>query len=259
MRVAVDLDDRARRPVHRRGERLRAAHAAQAGGEHERAAQRCRRSAGARSCGEASRRCPGGCPGCRCRSSEPAVIWPYIVRPLRFELAEVLPRGPAGTSIELAISTRGASAWVRNTPTGLPDCTSSVSSFSSARSAADDARRRTPSCARPCPCRRRRPGPRGRSATSGSRLFIASGARPPAASPCRRARCRAARGWARPYAAWAGCSSRCAPSKSRDVAAKSSEAPPYPPAPGRYSMTGRREITLAALAPGITLPYHPCQ
>jgi len=30
-------------------------------------------------------------------------------------------------------------------------------------------------------------------------------------------------------------------------------------APGRYSMTGRREITLAALAPGITLPYHPCQ
>jgi len=24
-------------------------------------------------------------------------------------------------------------------------------------------------------------------------------------------------------------------------------------------MTGRREITLAALAPGITLPYHPCQ
>jgi hypothetical protein len=24
-------------------------------------------------------------------------------------------------------------------------------------------------------------------------------------------------------------------------------------------MTGRREITLAALAPGITLPYHQCQ
>ena len=36
----------------------------------------------------------------------------------------------AGTSIEFEISTRGASAWVRKTPTGLPDCTSSVSSFS---------------------------------------------------------------------------------------------------------------------------------
>jgi hypothetical protein len=36
----------------------------------------------------------------------------------------------------LAISTRGASACVRNTPTGLPDCTSSVSSSSERRSAA---------------------------------------------------------------------------------------------------------------------------
>jgi len=33
-----------------------------------------------------------------------------------------------GTRFELAISTRGASAWVRNTPTGLPLCTSSDSS-----------------------------------------------------------------------------------------------------------------------------------
>ncbi len=33
-----------------------------------------------------------------------------------------------GTSSEFAISTRGAHSWVRITPTGLPDCTSSVSS-----------------------------------------------------------------------------------------------------------------------------------
>ena len=33
--------------------------------------------------------------------------------------------------LELAISTRGASMWVRKTATGLPLCTSSVSSFSS--------------------------------------------------------------------------------------------------------------------------------
>ena len=32
------------------------------------------------------------------------------------------------TRLELAISTRGAHSWVRITPTGLPDCTSIVSS-----------------------------------------------------------------------------------------------------------------------------------
>ena len=32
------------------------------------------------------------------------------------------------------MSTRGAPSWVRTTPTGLPDCTSSVSSGAIARS-----------------------------------------------------------------------------------------------------------------------------
>ena len=40
--------------------------------------------------------------------------------------------------LELAISTRGASAWVLKTATGLPDCTSSVSSGSSSRSDCED-------------------------------------------------------------------------------------------------------------------------
>ena len=44
-----------------------------------------------------------------------------------------------GTSSEFAISTRGAPACVRNTPTGLPDWTSSVSSFSSRPQRGDDA------------------------------------------------------------------------------------------------------------------------
>ena len=43
---------------------------------------------------------------------------------------EMLPVHQCGTRLELAISTRGASAWVLNTPTGLPDCTRSVSSSS---------------------------------------------------------------------------------------------------------------------------------
>jgi len=39
----------------------------------------------------------------------------------------------SGTSRELASSTRGAKLWVRNTPTGLPDWTSRVSSSPSRR------------------------------------------------------------------------------------------------------------------------------
>ncbi len=39
-----------------------------------------------------------------------------------------------GTSIEFEINTRGAISWVRKTPTGLPDCTSIVSSSARVRS-----------------------------------------------------------------------------------------------------------------------------
>ena len=69
------------------------------------------------------------------------------------------------------MSTRGASEWVRKTPTGLPDWTSRVSSASSSRSAATiasyDSRFRA---ALPIPPYTTRSS--GRSATSGSRLFI---------------------------------------------------------------------------------------
>ena len=47
------------------------------------------------------------------------------------------------------MSTRGASAWVRNTPTGLPDWTSSVSSPSRRRKRRDDAVERLPVARRP--------------------------------------------------------------------------------------------------------------
>src|SRR4051812_40072083 len=73
--------------------------------------------------------------------------------------------------LEFAISTRGASAWVRKTPTGLPDWTSSVSSSWSSRNAPTMRSKLSQSrAARPMPpyttssC--------GFSATSGSRLFI---------------------------------------------------------------------------------------
>ena len=59
---------------------------------------------------------------------------------LAVELVEVLPASAqCGTRLELAISTRGASACVRKTPTGLPDCTSSVSSAFERAQRGDDA------------------------------------------------------------------------------------------------------------------------
>ena len=58
-------------------------------------------------------------------------------QPLGLEPPERLPVGPVGH--EQAVGdqhARGAISWVRKTPTGLPLCTSSVSSFSSRRSVA---------------------------------------------------------------------------------------------------------------------------
>ena len=72
----------------------------------------------------------------------------------------------------MAISTRGASAWVRKTPTGLPDCTSSVSSSLERLQRGDDAVEARPSRARPGRCRHRRRArrasrrPRGRGCSS---------------------------------------------------------------------------------------------
>src|SRR5580693_5539350 len=59
--------------------------------------------------------------------------------PLRSSSLKCSQVAQCGTRLELAMSTRGASGWVRNTPTGLPDCTSSVSSASSVLRGAADA------------------------------------------------------------------------------------------------------------------------
>ena len=64
----IDLDHQGHALVHRHRQRLRAAHAAQTGGQHQLAAQRCASRAGGPA-RRASRTCPAGCPGCRCRST----------------------------------------------------------------------------------------------------------------------------------------------------------------------------------------------
>ena len=75
-----------------------------------------------------SRRCPAGCPGCRCRSTSrrsSGRTWSGPSASSRRNSGQV---AQSPTRLELAISTRGAHSWVRSTPTGRPDCTSSVSS-----------------------------------------------------------------------------------------------------------------------------------
>src|SRR3989442_4184065 len=105
------------------------------------------------------------------RTDDPAVIWPYMISPRRSRSRNTSHVAKRPTRLAFAISTRGASACVVNTPTGLPDCTSSVSSSSSTRSvrqiASNEAQFRA---ALPVPPYTTRSS--GRSATSGSRLFI---------------------------------------------------------------------------------------
>ena len=114
-------------PGHGRGERLRAAHAAEPAGQDPLARAGRRHSAGGRP-RRRSRRCPARSPGCRCRSRSRRSSGRTSSGPSRSSSWKRSQVAQCATRLELAISTRGASAWVRNTPTGLPDCTSRVSS-----------------------------------------------------------------------------------------------------------------------------------
>ena len=155
--VRVDLDVEAGRAGQGRGQRLRAAHAAQAGGE-DRAAGEVRRApvllAGGRERLERALEDPlrADVDPRAGRSSGRTSSGPRP--PSRRNSSQVAQRG---TSSELAISTRGAPGCVRKTPTGLPLWTSSVSSSLQVAGAS----RRSPAarrgCGPPCPSRRRRP------------------------------------------------------------------------------------------------------
>src|SRR5262249_36550711 len=102
---------------------------------------------------------------------EPAVIWPYIMRPLRSSSLKWSSVAQCGTRFEFAISTRGVSECVRNTPTGFPDWTQSVSSASRPRNDLTMRSKLSQSrAARPTPPYTTSSW--GFSATSGSRLFI---------------------------------------------------------------------------------------
>ena len=126
--LAFDRD--AMRAGHHRGERLRAAHAAKARGQDPAARADRRHNAGGPS-RRRSRRCPARCPGCRYRST----IRPSSGRTSSGPCDRARGNGPRSPSAAPGSNWRSAPAahpaWVRNTPTGLPDWTSRVSSPSS--------------------------------------------------------------------------------------------------------------------------------
>src|SRR5579872_4541094 len=94
-----------------------------------------------------------------------------MVRPCASSSRNVCQLAQAGTSMALEMRTRGAAACVLKTATGLPDCTSSVSSSLSRRKVRTIASNASHErAARPLPPYTTRSC--GRSATSGSRLFM---------------------------------------------------------------------------------------
>ena len=124
---------------------------------------------------------------CRCRSSCPAVIWPYIVRPRSSRSRNVSQVAQAGTSSELAMSTRGRAGVGAEHADRLARLHEQRLVVLERRAATRRWRRSTPSCAPPCPIRRRRPDRPGARRRRDRGCSSACAARLPAASPCRTA------------------------------------------------------------------------
>ncbi len=192
MRARLAFDREHRRAGHRRGERLRAAHAAQPGRQDPLAREVAAEVLPA-GLGE---RLVGALHDALAADVDPRAGRHLAVHhePLAVELVEVLPGRPVRH--EVRVGEQHARRVGVRAGTRRPACPtgSAASRRRSSRAARRRSRRSTPSCARRGRCRRRRRARCGFSATSGSRLFISiRSARlgQPALRAC--ARCRAAR------------------------------------------------------------------
>jgi hypothetical protein len=141
-RGGVDVEAEVGAAVHRRGERLRAAHAAETAA-HDEAPGEIGAEVLPRRFGEGLVRALQD-PLCADVDPGPGGHLAVHHEALLLELAEVFPRGPLADEVRVRDQTRGASRCVRTIPTGLPDCTRSVSSSSSSFSALDDGVERGP-------------------------------------------------------------------------------------------------------------------
>ena len=129
-----------------------------------------------------SRRCPGGSPGCRCRSrTRPSSGRTSSAR--RRRARGSAPRSPTRpTRFELAISTRGARSCVSNTRDRLARLHEQRLVVAEAHAARGGSSRRRRGRAPPCRCRRRRSAPPAARPRRDAGCSRASAGRPPAAS-----------------------------------------------------------------------------
>ena len=183
--LRVDVDAEEGCAVHGRGQRLRAAHAAEAGGDHQPARQRAAEVlAGAAR--RRSRRSPAGCPACRCRStSRRSSARTSSGPPPR--AGGIRPRSPSAAPGGRWRS--APAAPLRACGRRRPVCRSgpAASRRSPAAAASPRSGRSTPSCARPCRCRRTRSARRGAPPPRDRDCSSACAGRPPDASRGRRA------------------------------------------------------------------------
>ena len=192
-RDLVDLDREADAVVHRHGQRLGAAHPAETGGQDDAARAATRRSAGGPA-RRTSRTCPGGCPGSRCRSRSRPSSGRTSSGPARSSSRKTSQVAHLPTRFEFAIRTRGAHSWVRKTRDRLARLDEQRLVVGERAAARGRSRRTRPSSGRRGPSRRRRRARRGSRRPPDRGCSSASGARLPAASRGRSARCRAGLG-----------------------------------------------------------------
>ena len=156
--LAVDLDAQRHAAVHRHGERLRAAHAAEAGRQRDRAGERAAEAA-ARDLGEAL---VGALHDALAADVDPRARRHLAVhrQPEFLEAAELVPGGPLGHQV--GVGDEHARRPLVRAEDARPACPTgrAASRRRPASAGCARSRRRPPTSARRGRCRRRRRGPR---------------------------------------------------------------------------------------------------
>ncbi len=178
--------------VHGDGERLRAAHAAEAGGDHEAAGERAAEVLA----GALGEGLVGALEDALGADVDPRAGGHLAVhgQPQPLQAAELVRGGPVRHEQRVGDQHArrvGVGAEHRHRLARLHEQRLVVAP---AAAASPRSPRSTPSCAPPCPSRRRPPGPPVARPPRGRGCSSACAAPPPAASRGRRARCRAGRG-----------------------------------------------------------------
>ena len=176
--VALDADRDA--VVHGDGERLRAAHAAEPGGQRDRAGQRAAEPL----VGDRGERLEGALQDALGADVDPRAGGHLAVhrQPEVLEPAELLPVGPVADQVGVGDQHPRRPLVGAHHADRLAGLHEQRLVVLERRAGCARGRRTTPSCARPCRCRRRRRGPRGARRSRGRGCSSASAAAPRSAT-----------------------------------------------------------------------------